>query len=92
MRIAHGKKGLSEEVNSVVMASDTSYNTQIGEAAGAVWHVLSEKGRLTIAKLVKEVDLPRDLVMQALGWLAREEKILIEEDSRTKTVSLKPSV
>jgi hypothetical protein len=44
---------------------------------------------LTIPKLVKELDVPRDVIMQALGWLAREGKIDIEEDSRTKTVSLR---
>jgi len=44
---------------------------------------------LTIAKLVKEIDAPRDVVMQALGWLAREEKLEIEGDGRTRTVSLK---
>lgn len=62
---------------------------EIGQAAGAVWHLLSDKGPQTIAKLVKEIDAPRDTVMQALGWLAREDKIEIEEDSRTRTVSLR---
>ena len=62
---------------------------EIGQAAGAVWHLLSEKGPQTIAKLVKEIDAPRDTLMQALGWLAREDKIDIEEDSRTRTVMLR---
>ncbi len=44
---------------------------QIGDAAGAVWRALDEKGPLSTAKLVKEIEAPRDLVMQALGWLAR---------------------
>ncbi len=61
---------------------------QIGDAAGKVWHILDTKGPLTIAKLVKELDEPRDVVMQALGWLAREEKLALEEDGRTRTVSL----
>ena len=43
---------------------------------------------MSLAKLVKEIDAPRDLVMQALGWLAREEKLNIEGDSRTRLVSL----
>jgi len=61
---------------------------QIGETAGNVWRVLSETGPLSLTKLTKEVDAPKDLVMQALGWLAREDKITIEEDGRTKMVSL----
>lgn len=60
----------------------------IGETAGAIWRALSDKGPLSTARLVKEVDAPRDVVMQALGWLAREDKIDID-DSRSKTVSLR---
>jgi hypothetical protein len=63
--------------------------SEIGETAGAVWHTLNEQGPLTIAKLVKEIEAPRDVVMQALGWLAREEKVEIEEDGRTRVVSLR---
>jgi DNA-binding GntR family transcriptional regulator len=61
----------------------------IGETAGVVWSVLSENGPLSMAKLVKTVGVPRDVVMQALGWLAREDKIQIEEDGRTRVVSLR---
>ncbi|HEX3656177.1 MAG TPA: winged helix-turn-helix domain-containing protein [Pirellulales bacterium] len=63
---------------------------QIGEIAGAVWRVLSDQGPLTTAKLIKAVDAPRDLVMQAIGWLAREDKIVIDE-SRNRVVSLRQS-
>lgn len=63
---------------------------QIGETAGVVWKVLSKNGPMTIAKLVKAVDEPRDTVMQALGWLAREGKICIEEEGRGRVVSLRP--
>ena len=62
---------------------------RIGEVAGIVWQVLSDDGPLTVAKLVKAVDEPRDTVMQALGWLAREDKISIDEDGRNRTVSLR---
>jgi len=42
-----------------------------------------------MAKLVKAVDEPRDTVMQALGWLAREDKITMEDQGRTRFVSLR---
>ena len=72
------------------MATDTAtYISQIGETAGQIWQTLHARGTLTIPKLVKEIEAPRDIIMQALGWLAREGKIKIEEDSRTKTVSLR---
>jgi DNA-binding transcriptional ArsR family regulator len=60
----------------------------IGETAGAVWRVLSENGPMSVAKLLKAVDEPRDTVMQALGWLARENKLSIEDEGRTRIVSL----
>lgn len=61
---------------------------QIGETAGEVWHTLLEHGQLTMTQLTKRVDAPRDRVMQAVGWLAREEKICIDEQARRKVISL----
>ena len=66
----------------------TSLVEQIGETAGEVWHVLLEHGQLTLTQLAKEVNAPRDRVMQAVGWLAREEKISIDEQARRRLVSL----
>lgn len=62
---------------------------QIGETAGEVWHLLHDKGPLSAAKIVKELDASRDLVMQAIGWLAREDKIVIDGESRSRTISLR---
>jgi hypothetical protein len=69
--------------------STSSCVLEIGEVAGLVWKTLSESGPVTMAKLVKAVGEPRDSVMQALGWLAREDKIAIEEDGRSRVVSLR---
>jgi hypothetical protein len=54
-----------------------------------IWRLLQDNGPQTIAKLAKEVDAPRDVVMQALGWLAREDKITIDEEARSRLVSLR---
>ncbi len=62
---------------------------QIGETAGAVWKVLADTGPISMAKLVKAVGGPRDTVMQALGWLAREDKVWIEDEGRSRIVSLR---
>jgi len=70
-------------------ASSASCVEQIGEAAGAVWKTLADNGPMTMAKLVKAVGSPRDLVMQAVGWLAREDKVTIEEDRHSRIVSLR---
>ena len=70
-------------------AHDNSTIDQIGETAGLVWQLLSDQGPVSITRIVKDVDAPRDVVMQAIGWLAREDKISIEEEARSKLVSLR---
>jgi len=62
---------------------------EIGDIAGDVWKTLADDGPMSLARLVKAVGQPRDLVMQALGWLAREDKIWIEEEKRSRIVSLR---
>lgn len=62
---------------------------QIGETAGEIWDILDKQGPLSFAKVVKAVGKPRDQVMQAIGWLAREEKLCIEEEGRSRVVSLR---
>ena len=61
----------------------------IGETAGVVWQTLNAHGPMSMAKLIKAAGQPRDVVMQAVGWLAREDKISIEEDGRTRIISLR---
>ncbi len=70
-------------------APPMSHVAHIGDTAGLAWRILHENGPLSMAKVVKAVGGPRDVVMQALGWLAREDKIWIEEDGRTRVVSLR---
>jgi DNA-binding transcriptional ArsR family regulator len=60
----------------------------IGEVAGEVWKALSENGPMTMAKLVKAVGEPRDAVMQAVGWLAREGKLSIDDQGRNRMIAL----
>jgi len=61
---------------------------RIGDTAGKVWHELNSNGSITLTQLSKEVDAPRDLVMQAVGWLAREGKLTVVEKGRSRKVSL----
>jgi hypothetical protein len=62
---------------------------QIGETAGILWHILNDEGPQSLTKLIKKVDAPRDLVMQALGWLACEQKIDFQDQKRTRVVFLR---
>ena len=71
---------------SVITASGV---LEIGEIAGLLWHVLDDQGPQPLSKIAKRVDAQRDVVMQAVGWLAREKKISIESDGRTRIISLR---
>jgi len=61
----------------------------IGDTAGAVWKVLDKDGRMSLTQLGKKVKAPKDAVMQAIGWLAREDKICLEDTGRGRMISLK---
>jgi hypothetical protein len=60
----------------------------IGQTAGDIWRVLSERGGQSMAGLKKSVDAPEELILAALGWLAREDKLAFETNGRSVTVSL----
>jgi hypothetical protein len=64
-------------------------HAEIGEAAGKVWSYLDSHGQTTVAKLKAGAKLPDDLLQQAIGWLAREGKIVLERKGRTVSVSLR---
>lgn len=70
-------------------AAQVDHVAQIGETAGLVWRALAEGGPMSMAQLAKQVGQPRDTVMQALGWLAREDKVAIEEEGRKRLVFLR---
>lgn len=63
--------------------------TEIGHVAGDVWGVLSRDGALTVAAIKKTVVAPPDLVLAAIGWLAREDKLEFTTHGRSVTVSLR---
>ncbi|MGD9855286.1 MAG: winged helix-turn-helix domain-containing protein [Planctomycetaceae bacterium] len=60
----------------------------IGSVAGRIWNYLNDRGAVTMTQLTREVDAPRDTVMQGIGWLAREGKISISKNARTRQIQL----
>ena len=49
--------------------------TQIGEMAGRVWKTLGEKEEVVVSKLPQILKEKGEIVYQALGWLAKEDKV-----------------
>lgn len=49
--------------------------TKIGEIAGKVWKTLGEREHVNLLRLPMILQEKEEIVYQALGWLAREDKI-----------------
>ena len=61
----------------------------IGNTAGKVWKYLEEKGEANLSQLKKGVKADSNLILQAIGWLAREGKLSIQQKERQVTYGLK---
>jgi len=63
--------------------------SKIGETAGKVWEFLEENGEASLTQLKKGVKADPNLILQAIGWLAREDKLRIEKKDRYVIYALK---
>ncbi|GEM_PF-317069 len=64
-------------------------NHVIGETAGKIYRTLEKSGAMETASLQKETGVTdAALFNQALGWLAREDKIDFRKNDRAWAVSL----
>jgi hypothetical protein len=61
---------------------------KIGEAAGLVWETLNSKNEIGLTELPRALKLKTDITYQALGWLAREDKISYRTKAGKVYVSL----
>lgn len=60
----------------------------IGTNAGSVWTILSEKRESGLKAIKKATKLKDKEVWAALGWLAREGKLVVEEKEDDVYVTL----
>ncbi|MCE5204613.1 MAG: winged helix-turn-helix domain-containing protein [Porphyromonadaceae bacterium] len=61
---------------------------RIGTNAGKVWTVLDEAGRQNVKEVKKTTKLTDRDLYAAIGWLAREGKISLEEIEKELYISL----
>ena len=61
----------------------------IGITAGAIWRALNTNGELSVAQLKKAVNGKTPMFDWAVGWLAREDKLIITPDKRSFRLRLK---
>jgi predicted RNA-binding protein (virulence factor B family) len=62
---------------------------KIDDAAGQVWRFLDKNGSSSVSKITNETGLNKNDVQRAIGWLLKEDKLIIEAVGRTETLSLK---
>ena len=62
---------------------------EIGTEAAVIWQALDGKGALSLPQLKKEVKGKSPLFEWAIGWLAREDKIVITREKRSFRVELR---
>ena len=60
-----------------------------GANAGIVWKTLNQNGTSNLSSLVKSTSLSREEIFGALGWLGREDKIVVEQKGRAMVFSLR---
>jgi hypothetical protein len=56
----------------------------IGYNAGKVWRTLNEKGSLQKERILELTNLSEDEFYSAIGWLARENKVLLDNQNTFK--------
>ena len=59
------------------------------ETAGKIWTVLNEKGAMTLKQIKKAAKINEKDFYLGLGWLLREDKLTIDEESSEATFELK---
>ena len=68
---------------------ETTVESLFGIKAGIVWKALNQNGSSNIRNLVKVTSLSREEVCGALGWLGREDKIILDQKGRAMVFSLR---
>jgi DNA-binding transcriptional ArsR family regulator len=61
----------------------------IGEAAGKIWRHLAQNGEVSVSELPKGIQADTVTVHLALGWLSREDKLVLERKGKSVVVRLK---
>ena len=61
----------------------------IGETVGKVWKFMDEKGEVSLNQMKNGIGADPNLILQAIGWLVCEDKLIIGKKDRFLTYSLK---
>lgn len=61
---------------------------KVSKTAGKIWKLLREKEQISISQIPKAIEEKNVIAYQALGWLAREDKIVYHVKANRTLISL----
>jgi hypothetical protein len=67
---------------TVYKLGETNLTPKIGQDAGKVWSILSQKGETDMQTLARMAHMDVSEAFSAIGWLAREQKIATKVDDK----------
>jgi hypothetical protein len=73
---------ITKEENNFFRLDNTNLHNEIGTNAGRIWKILDIWGDVDYTSIRLLSDLNDNDIHKALGWLARENKIFIDEKNR----------
>jgi predicted RNA-binding protein (virulence factor B family) len=63
---------------------------KIGTIAGEIWQFLDENGASSVTKIATATTgASKNDIQRAIGWLFKEDKLIITQKGRTETLALK---
>ena len=63
--------------------------TEIGIAAGDIWHYLDAHGEVMFSEMARHIDRSRELLLMSMGWLAREGHVVLVKAENDYRISLR---
>lgn len=63
--------------------------TEIGIAAGEIWHFLDKHDEVALSDLLLGIEKPKEVILMSLGWLAREGHVLVRFENGEYRVNLR---
>ena len=79
--LARENKVFKENNNSYKL-DNTNLESEIGSKAGRLWRIMDIWGEVDFDTIKRLSDLDEEQIHLALGWLAREDKICIDEKQK----------
>ena len=71
---------------SIYSLGETNLTNMIGENAGKIWKTLESSGEIDVTNIAKITQIKIQDAYSAIGWLAREDKIIEKQPKPNTTI------